>query len=248
MRAGRPREEVTDCHQRGQLIGRGGHSRRVELVVRAAGARLEPVEHRLLVDRVECPVAPRAAGVGRQRRREAVEDVAQLLRRLGTAHVRAGVQRASAQQSPVPGEQRPRLGVGERDELVVLRVVAVGGVHAEQAQAPGQDAQVHVEQQTRRGGGQRLGPGHGLDLDRLTKPGPVRRGRLARLARCCHPQCADLGERHPEGLDEVAQGGRAVPAGLDVPAAVPGGQEQAQPGGEAQVHEHADSGADACGL
>ncbi len=56
------------------------------------------------------------------------------------------------------------LARGLLHQLRVGRVVAVGGVHAQQPQAPGQRSQVHVEHEARRRGRrgrQRLRPGHG---------------------------------------------------------------------------------------
>jgi hypothetical protein len=66
------------------------------------------------------------------------------------AYVRPEPQRPAAEQAPVLGEQHPALGVGLRDQRVVVEVVGVGGVHAEQSQTPRQRAEMDVEDEARR--------------------------------------------------------------------------------------------------
>lgn len=122
--------------------------------------------------------------------------------------VRAGEELAAAQQSAVAGEQDALLGGGAGGEGGVADVlVLVRGVHAEQAQAAGEGAEVDVEEEAqRRGAGDVLGPFDAEDLDGLPGAGHVRDGDLAAV----DEEPADLGERDAGRFDDVAEAGGAV--------------------------------------
>lgn len=192
-----------------------------EPLLRTARARLQPVGDVALVDVVHGRPARGAAGVRRERQLEAVEHVGELVVRVAAAHERGAAQRAAAQQAPVLGEQEPVVGRGLRDEGVVAGVVVPGHVDAEQAQAPGERAEVHVEQQPRRPV-ERLRARAHRHLDDVTPRQPVgdRHGH-SRDAEVAH-----LGEGYADGLHDVPDRRGRVVGNCDDTGRPPARREQ----------------------
>jgi hypothetical protein len=149
-----------------------------EVVVRTASPGLKQVRHLVLGHRSHLPVAGRAPGPGHQWRGEPLEDVGELFVGAAAADVCPEPQRPATEQTSVLGEQHTALGVGLRDQRVVVEVIGVGGIHTEQPQPPGQRAEMDVEDETRR---PRRKPLRSLDrthLYHVTVARPVRRGDL----------------------------------------------------------------------
>jgi hypothetical protein len=145
-----------------------------------------------LADRDQRPVARHAPGPRRQRRREPVQHVGELLIGPCAAYVGAEPQTPPAQQPAVLRQQHAALGAGLRDQRVVVSVVGIGAVEADQAQAPRHRAEMYVQDEP--GRGQALRAGDGQHLNEVAAHGPVRgRGRLA-----VDEQAADLRQRHAE--------------------------------------------------
>jgi hypothetical protein len=203
-----------------------------ERVIGAPGAGLQEGFDVRLGHRLQRAVARGAASPRGQRRREPVEYVAQLVIRVIAAHVGAQPQPAPAQQPAIPGEQGPVPGVRLLDEGVVVAVVSVGGVDAEQPQPAGERAQVHVQQEPCLG--ERLRPGYRGDGHPLaaSEPVPGRQGPRAPgrtiHAQRAHAKRADLGQRHPERLHHMPQRRRPVAGHPHPPGAVPRRQEHPQ--------------------
>ena len=121
-----------------------------EILLGASGSRFEQIGDVDLGHRLDLPPAGGAPSVRRQRRPEPVQNVGELVVGSSSANVRRSPKGPPPQQATVLGEQQPILPPGPLDQLVVIGVIAVRGVHAEQPQPPGQRAEVHVQQQPRR--------------------------------------------------------------------------------------------------
>jgi hypothetical protein len=114
-------------------------------LVRAASTRPQLVLDVGLAGRFEYAVTGRAPSPRRQRRSEPAEHVPELLIRDRAAHVRAQPQLPAAQQPAVLGQQDPAAGVRPVDQCVVVQVVPVRGVDADQSHPASQRPQMHVE-------------------------------------------------------------------------------------------------------
>ena len=176
-----------------------------EVLLGAPCARLQPVEHLGLRHGLQHPAASGAPRVGGQRQPEPVEDVGELVVGAAAAHVGRAPQGTPSQQAAVLGQQQPVLTSRLLDQLVVVGVVAVRRVHPQQPQPATERTQVHVEQQPRRPA-QRLRPRVRHDLDQLLRLRPP--AHADRLA--ADPERADLRERDPGGLHDVAERGGGV--------------------------------------
>lgn len=152
------------------------------------------------------------------------EDVPQLLVGVVAVDVGAREQLAAAQQSAVAGEQDALLGGGSGGEGGVADVlVLVRGVHAEQAQAAGERAEVDVEEEAQRGALDLLRALDAEDLHVLPGLRHVRDGHLVPV----DEEAADLGERDAGRFDDVAEAGGAVGGGRYAVGAPAGRREQA---------------------
>jgi hypothetical protein len=152
-----------------------------------------------LAGRREQAVARYAPGPRRKRRGEPVQDIAKLVISFRAAYVGTEPQAPAAEQAAVLGQQHSPARVGRLDQRVVIGVVGVRGIHADQSQPAGQLAQVDIEDEPGRRHG--LRPADGADLGYAPGSQPVAKsGRPA-----VDPQAVGLGQRDAEGLDEVAE-------------------------------------------
>jgi hypothetical protein len=115
---------------------------------------------------------------------------------------------ATHQQLAVAGEQDPGLGHGDVGELVVVRLGPVPGVEPEQAEPPGQRAEVDVEHEPARVGRVRPRPLPGGEVevvegrvDRDPRPAGDEVTEPDRVA--VDDQQADLRVGHTDRLDQV---------------------------------------------
>ena len=112
---------------------------------------------------------------------------------------------------------------GLADEGVVVGVVAVGGVQAEDPQPPGQAAEPDVEQEAHRPG-HLLRSRHRTDLDHGSGAGLLRGVRCGTVLH----EPTDLGQRNPGRLHGMPERGSAVPLHLEPGTAAARGEEQPQ--------------------
>lgn len=146
-----------------------------EVVVRPPRPRPERVRDVLLADRMQDPVAGRTPREGLQRRAETIEYVAHLVLGPGAADIGTMADRAPAQEPSVLRQQDPPLVGSLGRQLVIVGVVAVARIDAEQPQAAGRRAEAHVEQEAGRRGRRCRRPAYGEDVRHVAGPGPVRR-------------------------------------------------------------------------
>jgi hypothetical protein len=123
------------------------------------------------------------------------------------AHEGRPAQAPAHQQAPVSAEEHSVLSSGLLDEVVVVSVVFVRRVDAQEPEPAGERAEVNVQQEER-WPLQRLGPGsdHDIELVLLLQPTPPGQRNLG------YEQVPDLGQWHTRALDEMPhRGGRIVP-------------------------------------
>ena len=144
------------------------------------------------------------------------------------------------EQTLVPGQNDARLVVRQPHDLVIVVVVAIKGIEAEQAQVSRQRAQMHVEHEPR--APQRPRPQtrqrrHIEALEHRVDGDPVAvaqaPGKVDRLAVDQHQ--IDLGVRHADRFDDVLDRRRAVEGVAERALAQLGAQEVVQLLVEAKV-------------
>jgi len=203
-----------------------------ESLLRAQRPRFKLVGHLSLRNRAQRSSAGQAQAPRLQRRAEPLDEVGQLGVGVLTAHESGTAQRLAHQQAPVSAEQHSVLTSGPLDEMVVISVLVVRRVDAQEPKPAGQRAEVHVQQEERRPL-QGLGPGSDDDVEPvlLLQPAPPGHRNLG------HDQVPDLGQWHAHALDEMPNRGSRVVRKVELAAlAAPARQQEAQCGVDAQPH------------
>jgi len=170
-----------------------------ELVLRAQRPLLKLVCHLSLRNRREDSSAGQAEAPRRQGWPEPFDDVGQLVVGVLTAHKGSTAQGPTHQKAPVSAEQHPILTSGLLDEMVIVSVLVVCRLDAQEPKPAGQRAEVHIQQEERRAV-HWLGAGPDNDVEPVLLLQPT----SPRNQPPVQEQVSDLGQGHAGTLDEMA--------------------------------------------
>lgn len=133
-----------------------------ELVVTTARARFQFGRNGRLGHRQQSAIAGNATTPRTKRRSESAQHIPELVAGPRAMYERAFDQGPPSQQAPIPSQQHSALFACRLDQLLVGRVVAVGGIDAQQSKSARERAQVHVQGEPL---SNRLRPSNGSNLD-----------------------------------------------------------------------------------
>jgi hypothetical protein len=184
-----------------------------EFLVRPPCARQQLRGDFLLWRPAKFAVADDAPRPRLQDRREPVNHIGQLFVSALAADVRPEPEPSAPEQPAVLCQQHPPTGVSEFDEGVIVEVVGVRGVQADEPHPARQGAEVHIQQEPRLR--QRLRPADRRDANPITGIRLVR--RLHR--RSVHKNRSDLRQRDTSRLDDVPDRGCAIGSEAGYPTA-----------------------------